>query len=205
MGAIELVDDRYEDYSALSAPVLIGDDFFNAGVVLGAEQTDWRDLDLKAVRGGPRRCLGIDERGAHSRRVSAPTFSAIALNKPWRARFPAHHRRSDGRTGSTTGPDSWDHRKRPLRDREPSWTHAGECVVQTVFFGIRAGHRSWFSGPSTSSPKPSRGPSRRDGDERRSGGRRTDGADADDLLTGLDSVGLQQLRGRDEPINAWTC
>ena len=33
---------------------------------------------------------------------------------------------------------------------------------------------------------------------------RTD-ADADDLLAGLDSVGLQQLRGRDEPINAWTC
>lgn len=26
-----------------------------------------------------------------------------------------------------------------------------------------------------------------------------------ELLSGLDSAGLQQLRGRDEPINAWTC
>ena len=51
MGAIELVDDRYEDYKSLPAPVLIADDFFNAGVVLGAEQGNWRDLDLKNVHG----------------------------------------------------------------------------------------------------------------------------------------------------------
>ncbi len=51
MGAIELVDDRYEDYAELSGPILIGDDFFNAGVVLGAEQPDWQDLDLAVIRG----------------------------------------------------------------------------------------------------------------------------------------------------------
>jgi 2-keto-4-pentenoate hydratase len=51
MGAIELVDDRYENYPALSAPVLIADDFFNAGVVLGSETGDWRGLDLARVRG----------------------------------------------------------------------------------------------------------------------------------------------------------
>ncbi len=51
MGAIELVDDRYENYSALTAPVLIADDFFNAGVVLGPEQSDWRDLDLAKILG----------------------------------------------------------------------------------------------------------------------------------------------------------
>ena len=50
-GAIELVDDRYEDYSALSAPTLIADDFFNAGVVLGRPNPEFRDLDLAAVRG----------------------------------------------------------------------------------------------------------------------------------------------------------
>ena len=61
MGAIELVDDRYEDYKSLPAPVLIADDFFNAGVVLGAEQSNWRDLDLKDVRG----VLSIDGR-AHA-------------------------------------------------------------------------------------------------------------------------------------------
>ena len=71
MGAIELVDDRYEDYSVLSAPVLIGDDFFNAGVVLGAEQTDWRDLDLKAIRGtlwDRWRGARVGSRRRHSRR-----------------------------------------------------------------------------------------------------------------------------------------
>jgi len=51
MGAIELVDDRYENYFALTAPVLIADDFFNAGVVLGPEQSDWRDLDLAKILG----------------------------------------------------------------------------------------------------------------------------------------------------------
>jgi 2-keto-4-pentenoate hydratase len=51
MGAIELVDDRYENFPALSAPTLIADDFFNTGVVLGAEVTEWRGMDLAAVRG----------------------------------------------------------------------------------------------------------------------------------------------------------
>ena len=35
MAAIEIVDDRYVDYSALGAPTLIADDFFGAGCVLG--------------------------------------------------------------------------------------------------------------------------------------------------------------------------
>ncbi len=35
--AIEIVDDRYVDYSALGAPTLIADDFFGAGCVLGPE------------------------------------------------------------------------------------------------------------------------------------------------------------------------
>lgn len=51
MPAIELVDDRYADFPSLSAPVLIADDFFNAGVVLGEAFTDWRDLDLDAIPG----------------------------------------------------------------------------------------------------------------------------------------------------------
>jgi len=51
MAAIELVDDRYENYPALSASTLIADDFFNAGVVLGPEVGDWRGLDLANLRG----------------------------------------------------------------------------------------------------------------------------------------------------------
>jgi len=51
MAAIELVDDRYLDYRALPAALLIADDFFNAGVVLGAPAPDWRAVDLVAVEG----------------------------------------------------------------------------------------------------------------------------------------------------------
>ena len=51
MAGIELVDDRYADYSALPPPVLVADDFFNAGVVLGTAVPDWRSLDLSAIEG----------------------------------------------------------------------------------------------------------------------------------------------------------
>lgn len=51
MAAIEIVDDRYEDFRALDAPTLIADDFFNAGCVLGPPLEDWRALDLAALSG----------------------------------------------------------------------------------------------------------------------------------------------------------
>ena len=51
MAAIEVVDDRYEDYRALDVPTLIADDFFNAACVLGVPVAAWRDLDLAALRG----------------------------------------------------------------------------------------------------------------------------------------------------------
>jgi 2-oxo-3-hexenedioate decarboxylase/2-keto-4-pentenoate hydratase len=51
MAAIEIVDDRYEDYRALDAPTLIADDFFNAGCVLGEPLEAWRELDLAGLRG----------------------------------------------------------------------------------------------------------------------------------------------------------
>ena len=35
MAAIEIVDDRYDDFRALDTPTLIADDFFSAGAVLG--------------------------------------------------------------------------------------------------------------------------------------------------------------------------
>ncbi len=41
MAAIEIVDDRYLDYSALGAPTLIADDFFGAGCVLGQRVIDF--------------------------------------------------------------------------------------------------------------------------------------------------------------------
>jgi 2-keto-4-pentenoate hydratase len=54
MAAIEVVDDRYDDYRALDTPTLIADDFFHAACVLGPPVTAWRDLDLAGVRGRMR-------------------------------------------------------------------------------------------------------------------------------------------------------
>jgi 2-keto-4-pentenoate hydratase len=51
MAAIEVVDDRYEDYRNLDTPTLIADDFFNAGCVLSRPVVEWRDLDLPGLRG----------------------------------------------------------------------------------------------------------------------------------------------------------
>ena len=51
MAAIEIVDDRYADWRSLDTPTLIADDFFQAGIVLGPANTDWRRLDLAALPG----------------------------------------------------------------------------------------------------------------------------------------------------------
>ena len=51
MAAIEIVDDRYENFRALDTPTLIADDFFNAGAVLGPAVTRWRDVDLAGAGG----------------------------------------------------------------------------------------------------------------------------------------------------------
>ena len=46
MPAIELVDDRYEDFAAIAAPTLIADNAFDAGSLLGSPFPGWRRLDL---------------------------------------------------------------------------------------------------------------------------------------------------------------
>ena len=51
MAAIEIVDDRYVDWRSLDTPTLIADDFFQAGIVLGATESAWRRLDLAALSG----------------------------------------------------------------------------------------------------------------------------------------------------------
>ena len=52
--AIEIVDDRWEDYKLIDTPSLIADDFFGAGCVLGEPVASWRDLDLGALNGEMR-------------------------------------------------------------------------------------------------------------------------------------------------------
>jgi len=51
MAAIELVDERYENFRTLGVPTLIADDFFNSGCVLGDPVRDWRKLDLGTLSG----------------------------------------------------------------------------------------------------------------------------------------------------------
>ena len=53
MPALELADDRDADYSKLqsSALMLVADNAWNEGAVLGAPVRDWRNIDLAALRG----------------------------------------------------------------------------------------------------------------------------------------------------------
>jgi len=51
MAAIELVDDRFDDLIAAGAPMVIADDFCNAGCVLGPPVSNWKSLDLEAIIG----------------------------------------------------------------------------------------------------------------------------------------------------------
>jgi 2-keto-4-pentenoate hydratase len=85
VAAIELVDDRYEDYRSLDAPTLIADDFFHAGCVLGREVEYRRPLDLAALTG--RMIISGEEvgRGRGSDILGHP-FEALA----WLANQAAH-------------------------------------------------------------------------------------------------------------------
>jgi 2-keto-4-pentenoate hydratase len=49
--AIEVVDDRYDNYELLGAPTLIADDFFHSGCVVGTASSSWKDIDLSSVKG----------------------------------------------------------------------------------------------------------------------------------------------------------
>ncbi len=51
---IEIVDDRWDDYTKIDTPTLIADDFFGAGAVLGDPVAAWQDLDLTSLRGEMR-------------------------------------------------------------------------------------------------------------------------------------------------------
>lgn len=46
MAAIELVDDRYEDFAGIGGPTLAADNAFDAGSLLGPPVRDWQELEL---------------------------------------------------------------------------------------------------------------------------------------------------------------
>jgi 2-keto-4-pentenoate hydratase len=77
MAAMEIVDDRYEDFHALDPATLIADDFFNAGCVLGQPVEDWREVDIPAVIGTTR--VNGEERGSGpASQVMDHPFEALA-------------------------------------------------------------------------------------------------------------------------------
>ena len=60
--AIEIVENRYDDFAALGAPTLVADNFFHRACVLGEPAGAWCSIDLAAVRG--RTMIDGEERGA---------------------------------------------------------------------------------------------------------------------------------------------
>ena len=49
--AIEVVENRYENYKSFGVPSLIADDFFAAGMVLGSSLMKWKTADLENLKG----------------------------------------------------------------------------------------------------------------------------------------------------------
>jgi len=49
--AIEVVDDRYQNYELLGAPTLIADDFFHSACVVGKGTTSWKHSELGLLNG----------------------------------------------------------------------------------------------------------------------------------------------------------
>ena len=49
--AIEIVDDRYQNYELLGAPTLIADDFFHSACVVGDGISSWKHSELGSLRG----------------------------------------------------------------------------------------------------------------------------------------------------------
>jgi len=75
--AIEVVENRYEDFRALGAPTLIADQVFHAAGVVAPARPGWRALDLAAVEGRFR--IGGEERAAgHGRDLLGHPFEALA-------------------------------------------------------------------------------------------------------------------------------
>ena len=77
MAAIEIVDDRYEDFRALDAPSLIADDFFSAGAVIGTPVSRWRELDLR-VLGAVMTINGVEVGSGRGADVMGHPFEALA-------------------------------------------------------------------------------------------------------------------------------
>lgn len=87
MAAIEIVDDRYQDYRTLGVPTLIADDFFDSGCVLGEPVRDWSRLDLPRLS-GLTTINGVEVGRGTGALVMGHPFEALA----WLANSRARHK-----------------------------------------------------------------------------------------------------------------
>jgi len=74
--AIEIVDERYEDWRTLGAETLIADDFFHAGLILGPALTNWRGLGLPQAK-GVTRVNGTVRAEGHGADILASPLNAL--------------------------------------------------------------------------------------------------------------------------------
>jgi 2-keto-4-pentenoate hydratase len=119
LAAMEIVDDRYQDYRTLGVPTLIADDFFNAGCVLGPAVTRWRELDLAALR-GVTRLNGAEVGRGEGRAVMGHPFEALAWLATLRARLGRPRRRGHRRDRRAwRSPGTLQHLRRVLRPHAP--------------------------------------------------------------------------------------
>ncbi len=86
MAAIELVDERYQNFRSLGVPTLIADDFFDSGCVLGEPVSDWRKFDL-AKLSGVTRINGVEAGRGSGALVMGNPLEALA----WLANTRAKH------------------------------------------------------------------------------------------------------------------
>jgi len=76
--AFELVDDRHADYKKIASLIftLIADNAWNGGIVLGPAATNWRNLDLKSIRGVVE-VNGVESGAGYGRDVLGHPFDAL--------------------------------------------------------------------------------------------------------------------------------
>jgi 2-keto-4-pentenoate hydratase len=86
MAAIEIVDDRYQDYRTLGVPTLIADDFFDSGCVLGKPVRDWQGLDLPNL-GGRTIINGVEAGRGTGALVMGHPLEALAWLANLRAKY----------------------------------------------------------------------------------------------------------------------
>lgn len=86
--AIEIVDERYEDWRTLGGETLIADDFFHAGLILGPAAAGWRELDVCAIA-GVTRVNGVEKGRGRGADILGHPLDALV----WLANHCAHRGR----------------------------------------------------------------------------------------------------------------